>query len=161
MALFTVAGHGLESDRDQPMDIRAIDSDTDLNSGVLKLIGDVVITQGSLRIEAETGEVHQPEQAAAVTRVTLEGSPACLEQELDNAAGKMRACSRKIDYDRRTDAVVLTGNVRIEEPRGTLTGERVTYNIAEGRVQGQSAGGDSRVRFVIPPRAKETNGDSS
>lgn len=160
LALTTFSAAALESDRDQPMDIQAVDSDTDLNSGVLKLIGNVSITQGSLRIEAETGEVHQPEQAAAVTRVILEGSPACLEQDLDNAAGKMRACSRKIDYDRQNDSVVLTGNVRITEPRGTLTGERVTYNIAEGRVQGQSGGGESRVRFVIPPRAREADDDS-
>ena len=159
-ALSIPAVQALESDRDQPMDIQAVDSDTNLNSGVLKLIGNVRITQGSLLIEADTGEVHQPEQAAAVTRVILEGAPACLEQELDNAAGKMRACSRKIDYNRETDSVILTGNVRIEEPRGTLTGERVTYNIAQGRVQGQSGGGDSRVRFVIPPRTRDTDSDS-
>jgi len=142
------------------MDIEAIDSDSDLNTGVLKLIGGVKINQGSLKIDATTGEIHRTAEASDISKVILEGSPTCLEQKLDNAAGTMRACSSKMEYDISAESVVLTGNVRIEEPRGTLTGERVTYDIAQGRVQGQSGGGDSRVRFVIPPRAREPDGET-
>ena len=142
----------LEADRDQPMEIAANSSDINLESGVHLLTGAVEIRQGSLLIQAASGEVHQPGQGAEVTRVVLEGEPATLEQALDNAAGQMRASARRIDYDRAGDTVVMTGGVRIEEPRGTLTGERVTYNIAQGRIQGQSSGEDGRVRFVIPPR---------
>ena len=150
----------LESDRDQPMNIEAIDSDSDLNTGVLNLIGGVKIDQGSLKIDAETGEVHRSGDASDISRVILEGRPTCLEQQLDNAAGTMRACSNRLEYDIASESVVLTGNVRIEEPRGTLTGERVTYDIARGRVQGQSGGGDNRVRFVIPPRAREPDSEA-
>lgn len=142
----------LEADRDQPMEIAANSSDINLESGVHLLTGSVEIRQGSLLIQAASGEVHQPGQGAEVTRVVLDGEPATLEQALDNAAGQMRASARRIDYDRAGDTVVMTGGVRIEEPRGTLTGERVTYNIAQGRIQGQSSGEDGRVRFVIPPR---------
>ncbi|MBX3725589.1 MAG: lipopolysaccharide transport periplasmic protein LptA [Xanthomonadales bacterium] len=145
----------LESDRDQPMEISARSSDADLASGVYTLSGGVEIRQGSLHIQSAEAEVHQPEQDAEVTRVILTGNPARMEQALDNAAGTMRASAARIDYDRRSDAVVLTGNVRIEEPRGTLTGQRVTYDIARGRVQGQAGSGDGeRVRFVIPPRPR-------
>jgi lipopolysaccharide export system protein LptA len=147
----------LEADRDQPMEIAANSSDINLESGVHLLSGKVEIRQGSLLIQADTGEVHQPGQGAEVTRVVLEGEPARLEQALDNAAGQMRASARRIDYDRAGDTVVMTGGVRIEEPRGTLTGERVTYNIAQGRIQGQSSGEDGRVRFVIPPRPAQAD----
>jgi lipopolysaccharide export system protein LptA len=160
LALLALPALALESDRDQPMDIEAIDSDSDLNTGVLKLIGGVKINQGSLKINAETGEVHRTSEASDISRVILEGAPTCLEQDLDNAAGKMRACSSRLEYDIASESVVLTGNVRIEEPRGTLTGERVTYDIAQGRVQGQSGGGDSRVRFVIPPRARKPDSEN-
>lgn len=159
LSLPAFAVHALESDRNQPMDIEANDSDADLNSGVVKLIGAVRINQGSLKIEADTGEIHRTGEAGDISRVLLEGNPTCLEQQLDNAAGMMRACSNRVEYDVSRDTVVLTGNVRIEEPRGRLTGERVTYDIARGRVQGQS-GGDGRVRLVIPPRAGDTNGDT-
>jgi lipopolysaccharide export system protein LptA len=151
--------HALESDRNQPVGIEAVGSDTDLKSGLMKLTGGVKITQGSLVIESETADIYQTGADSEVSRVVLAGAPATLEQALDNAAGRMRASARTIDYDLSSDSVVLSGAVRIEEPRGTLTGERVTYDITQGRVRGQSGGGDSRVRIVIPPRAKDTDGD--
>lgn len=160
LAAFASTGLALESDRNQPMNIEAIDSDSDLNTGTLKLIGGVKIDQGSLKIDADTGEVHRHAETADISRVILEGNPTCLEQALDNAAGTMRACSNRLEYDIASESVVLTGNVRIQEPRGTLTGERVTYDIAKGRVQGQSGGGDSRVRFVIPPREREADSET-
>ena len=160
LSLPAFAVHALESDRNQPMDIEADDSDADLNTGVVKLIGAVRINQGSLKIEADAGEIHRTGEAGDISRVLLEGSPTCLEQQLDNAAGMMRACSSRVEYDVSSDTVVLTGNVRIEEPRGRLTGERVTYDIARGRVQGQSGGGDGRVRLVIPPRTGDTSGEN-
>jgi lipopolysaccharide export system protein LptA len=142
----------LESDRNQAMDITARDSDIDLESGVHQLIGKIEIRQGSLLIEADRGEVHQPGGGQEVSRVVLEGTPARLEQALDNGAGFMRARAARIDFDRASNTIVMTGGVRIEDPRGTLTGERVSYDITRGRVQGQSSGEDGRVRFVIPPR---------
>lgn len=151
----------LESDRHQPMDIAADNSDSDLSTGVHQLIGKVEIRQGSLLIQAERGEVHQSGNNQEVNRVVLEGTPARMEQALDNAGGHMRARARRIDYDRAGDTVVLTGGVRIDDPRGTLTGERVIYNIAQGRIQGQGGGGeDGRVRFVIPPPARTSGGDT-
>lgn len=159
--LFPAIAIALESDRDQPMDIVASGSDSDLNTGIHQLIGNVEIRQGSLLIQADRGEVHQPGDNQEVTRVILEGSPARMQQSLDNAAGQMRASARRIDYDRANDTVVLTGNVRIDEPRGTLSGERVVYNIAQGRIQGQGqAGDDGRVRFVIPPRVRDEGGNT-
>ncbi len=150
----------LESDRNQPMEITAQGSDTDLESGMHTLIGKVEIRQGSLLIQADRGEVHQPNGGEEVARVVLQGTPARLEQALDNGAGYMRARAARIDFDRASNTVVMTGGVRIEDPRGTLTGERVSYDIARGRVQGQSSGEDGRVRFVIPPRAPAAEGET-
>ena len=159
LAVASLSAHALESDRDQPLNIEAVGSDGDLKSGVLKLNGGVQITQGSLVIASETAEIHQTGSDAQVSRVVLAGAPATLEQALDNAAGRMKASARTIDYDVKSESVILTGGVRIEEPRGTMTGERVTYDITQGRVRGQSAGGDSRVRIVIPPRTRETDSE--
>lgn len=155
LGLATLPALALESDRDQPMEIAATGSDIDLNAGVHRLVGGVEIRQGTLLIQADSGEVHQPARDAEVTRVVLEGQPARLEQALDNAAGFMRASARRIDYDRSSNTVVLTGGVRIEEPRGTLSGERVSYDITQGRIQGQSGGAEDRVRFTIPPRPRD------
>ena len=44
-----------------------------------------------------------------------------------------------------------TGDVRIEQPRGTLRGERVVYNLQTGRVE-SGGEGSGRVRMRILPR---------
>lgn len=160
LLLPTLPVAALESDHEQPMEILARDSDTDLEAGVHRLIGNVEIRQGSLYIHAERGEVHQPGRTEEITRVILEGSPALLEQALDNGAGHMRARAARIDFDRGANTVVLTGNVRIEDPRGTLSGERIVYDIAHGRIQGHSGGDDGRVRFVIPPRTRPQDSET-
>ncbi len=160
LAMAALPAMALDADRDQPMEITAQGSDTNLESGTHTLIGSVEIRQGSLLIQADRGEVHQPSGGEEVSRVVLEGSPARLEQALDNGAGYMRASAARIDFDRASNTVVMTGGVRIEDPRGTLSGERVSYDIAQGRVQGRSSGDDGRVRFVIPPRARAADSEA-
>jgi lipopolysaccharide export system protein LptA len=160
LALPLAPAMALERDRDQPMEITAQGSDTNLETGMHTLIGKVEIRQGSLLIQADRGEVHQPSGAEEVSRVVLEGTPARLEQALDNGAGFMRARAARIDFNRASNTVVMTGGVQIEDPRGTLSGERVSYDIAQGRVQGQSSGDDGRVRFVIPPRTRAVDGEA-
>lgn len=142
----------LESDRHQDMTIESDTSESDIERGVVRLSGNVTIEQGSLRIEAGSGEIHQDRDSGAIARVILEGEPARMEQALDNAAGHMRASARRIDYDAARDQVVLSGDVRIVEPRGTMTGQQVSYDIARGSIRGQSGAGGDRVRLVLPGR---------
>ncbi len=160
--LWAAPAIALESDRAQPMDVLADRSEADRATGVLKLMGNVSITQGTLKVEAENGDVHQNSRSGEVERIILRGSPARMQQQLDNAAGEMRASAAQIDYNAGSDTVVLSGNVRIVEPRGTLTGERITYNIAGGNVRAES--GSEQVRMVFPGRppsaaADNENGD--
>lgn len=160
-SVWTSPASALESDREQPMDVLADRSEADRATGVLKLSGNVSITQGTLKVEAENGDVHQNSRSGEVERIILRGSPARMQQQLDNAAGEMRASAAQIDYNAGSDTVVLSGNVRIVEPRGTLTGERITYNIAGGNVRAES--GSEQVRMVFPGRgaaaADNENGD--
>lgn len=143
----------LESDRHQDMTIESDTSDSDIERGVVRLSGHVTIEQGSLRIDADSGEIHQDRSSGEIARVLLEGTPARMEQALDNAAGHMRASARRIDYDAARDTVVLSGDVRIVEPRGTMTGQQISYDIARGSIRGQSGAGEGeRVRLTLPGR---------
>ena len=53
----------------------------------------------------------------------------------------------------------VTGNVIVEQPRGELRGEKVTYEIATGKLTGSGEGTASRVQMRLnpsPQAAKET-----
>ena len=73
-----------------------------------------------------------------------------LKQVADNGE-PMNARAARIVYTLSSDQVVLTGGVAIEQPRGTLRGETIKYDLKTGRLDG---GGDgSRVQMRILPKS--------
>lgn len=138
----------LQSDREQPMDIAADSTDAVLaNTGDAHLRGNVVISQGSLKIAAAEATVSR--KAGEISRALLSGSPATVEQGLD-AGGQMQARANIIDYDMAANVLVLRGNVVVTQPEGELRGEQVRYDLASGKVEGGAPG--SRVQMRIAPK---------
>lgn len=148
-ALSPLAAEARKSDRNKPMDIDAGHQEGVLDDSAPTVLSQgVVITQGTLDIRADRSEIHS--RNGQITRAVLTGSPAVMQQELDDGS-PMTARARRIDYDMGTEVVVLTGNAHVEQPRGSMTSERIVYNMQTGRVEsgGQDAG---RVQMRIQPR---------
>ena len=89
-----------------------------------------------------------------VSRVVLTGSPVILRQQMDDGT-PMTSRAAQVDYDLRSEVVVFTGDVSIRQPRGTLSGERIVYNLQTGRVEGGGEGA-GRVHMRILPRGGGT-----
>jgi lipopolysaccharide export system protein LptA len=143
------------SDRSQPMDIDAGHSDYSLDdSRPTVLSGGVIITQGTLDIRSSTATITQKD--GEPVRAVLTGGPVKLKQQLDNGA-PFSAEATKVDYDLKGEIVVFTGKVIIQEPRGTLNGERVVYNMKTSQVTsgGEGAG---RVKMRIQPKTAQGGG---
>jgi lipopolysaccharide export system protein LptA len=143
------------SDRDQPMDISADRTDALLeDDSVSTLEGNVKIRQGTMEVDADRAEIHRV--AGEIRRIVLTGAPARLHQ-ISDAGEPMDAFARTITYTPDEDIMVLAGSVEIRQPRGTLRGETVKYDIGTGRLDG---GGDgSRVSMRILPKSKPASGD--
>ena len=136
------------SDRSQPMDVSSDRTDAMLgDEGNAVLTGNVVITQGTLQVGADRATIHNHD--GEISQVVLTGAPATLKQVNDNGE-TMTAHAAQIVYTLNNDLIVLTGGVVIEQPRGTLRGETVKYDLKSGRLDG---GGDgSRVKMRIMPK---------
>jgi lipopolysaccharide export system protein LptA len=138
------------SDRNKPMDIDAgAQSGTFDSDAVNVLSGGVNIRQGTLDIKAARAEITLV--GGDPTRAVLTGSPVTLSQQMDDGT-PMSARAAKVDYNLRTEVVVFTGDVRIQQPRGTMNGERIVYNLQTGRVE-SGGEGNGRVRMRILPRS--------
>lgn len=136
------------SDRNQPMDINANSSDCGLNDNEqCKFVGNVVVTQGTLEIQAATATIQNSN--GDPTRALLTGSPVRMAQLLDNGS-RFNATASNVDYNLANDTVVLTGDVAIDQPgRGSLKSQRVVYNLKTGKIEsGGEAGGRVSVRFI-------------
>lgn len=136
------------SDRDQPMNVSADHTDTVLQQdGTAKLSGDVRIRQGTLDVRADHALVKMANNEIA--HVTLTGTPATLRQEKDDG-GITTARARRIEYDLATDNIELHGNVSVDEPGGSFSGQHLTYDLQSGRIQG-GGDGNGRVNLRILP----------
>jgi lipopolysaccharide export system protein LptA len=136
------------------MSIAADDTDAVLTEdGESRLTGNVLITQGTLRIGADAATISR--SGGDVVRVVFEGRPAQLQQENDNGA-LMKAQARRIDYDVPAENVVLTGAVAVDQAGDTLRGERISYDLKSGRLKAAGDGSDDgRIRMTIQPRASD------
>ena len=136
------------SDRNQPMDIEAARSDCGLGeNATCTFSGNATITQGTLRIVADKAVVVQV--AGKPSRAQFSGG-VTLQQEMDDG-DKIDARSANVDYDMRNEVIVFTGNVTINQNRGSLSGERVVYNLKTGQLESGGNGG-GRVKMRILPK---------
>ncbi len=150
-----------ESDRQQPMNVEADDFDAVMaDDSESKLLGNVEITQGTLRITAASATISRAK--GDIKRVLLEGAPATMQQDNDEGV-TMRANANRIDYDVSAESVVLTGNVAVDQGADTLRGERITYDLKNGRLNasGQGTGAGGRIRMTIQPRPAEAKPDAA
>lgn len=150
-ALASPQAQARSTDRGQPMNIDAGAQEGTLDGNSVNVLsGGVTITQGTLDIRANRADIHQ--RSGEVQRAVLTGAPVVLKQTMDDGS-PMTARASKVDYNMQTEVVTLTGKVSIEQPRGTMTGERVIYNMRSGRVDSGGEGG-GRVKMTIQPKAR-------
>ena len=139
-----------ESDRNQPMDIESDHQEGTLDGNSINtLSGNVVIKQGTLDIRASKADIHQG--GGEVVRAVLTGSQAVLKQQMDDGS-PMTAKADRIDYNMSTDVVVLTGNYTVTTPRGSTSGQRLTYDLKSGRLE-SGGQGSGRVKMTIQPKS--------
>jgi len=137
------------SDRSQPMDIDAGSQSGALDDRTPTVLSQgVTINQGSLKIEASTATIST--RGGDPVRAVLTGGPVKLSQQLDDGT-PMNATAGRVDYDLTTEVVVFTDNVKIQQPRGSLSGPRVVYNMKTGMVN-SSSDSTGRVKMTIQPR---------
>jgi len=147
-AVLPFDAHAKTNDRSQPMDVEADRTDAEIgDNGEAVLTGNVMITQGTLQVGADRATIHR--NAGEISQVVLTGAPATLKQVNDNGE-TMNAHAAQIVYTLNNDLIVLSGGVVIEQPRGTLRGETIKYDLKTGHLDG---GGDgSRVKMRIMPK---------
>jgi lipopolysaccharide export system protein LptA len=137
------------TDRSQPMDVESDHTDVEMgDNGDAVLTGNVKITQGTLEVGADKATIQR--QNGEIAQVVLTGAPATLKQVNDNGETMNAQAAQITYYTAGKDLIVLTGGVVIEQPRGTLRGETIKYDLKSGRLDG---GGDgSRVKMRIMPK---------
>lgn len=153
---FATAVAARSSDRNKPMDIYAgHQSGTFSGDSVNNLSGGVHITQGTLDITSNSAKITLAD--GEPVRAVFNGS-VVLKQQMDDGT-PMTAKATTVDYDLRTEVIVFTGNVTISQPRGSMGGDRIVYNLKTGGVE-SGGQGNGRVHMrILPKSSRAAAGD--
>ena len=150
------AAFARSSDRNKEMLVEAgHQSGTFSADSVNVLSGGVRVRQGTLDISSSTASITVAD--GDPVRAVFSGAPVVLKQVMDDGT-PMTASADNIDYNLRTETVVFTGNVDIRQPRGSMRGERVVYNLQTGNVE-SGGEGNGRVHLRILPKAAREAGE--
>lgn len=147
--LYAGTASARSTDRNQPMDAESNQNTCTLgDAGQCELTGNVKIIQGSLNIDAAKATIFRA--GGDISRALLSGGPVVLNQQMDDGT-QMTARASNVDYNLKTDVVVFTGDVQLQQPRGTMSGQRVVYNLKTGSID-SGGQGNGRVKMRILPK---------
>lgn len=147
--LASLSVHALPSDATQPIRLTADRATFSERSGSATYAGNVVITQGTLKISADTLTVALGANRSIQSAVAT-GRPATFEQMVSQQKGLAKGQANKIDYNAITGIVTLTGNAKLTQNGASFSGNTIRYSLKLGDVEANSGGGQ-RVELVFPP----------
>lgn len=146
----------LPSDRQQPVSLEADKATFNEKTGVTTYSGNVVIQQGTLKIQADS-IVANLNNNRQIQSVTAQGSPAKFQQQLNSKDDLARGEGRRIIYNAQTGLLTLTGNAYLSQNGATFRSETLTYSMNKGDIEA-SGGQKGRIKIVIPPSSQQTFG---
>lgn len=133
---------------------RGLASKLDFEDSVWQFSGNVIIDTENGRIECDVADLkfsgHRLELA------TITGTPATFEVQREGSDESTYAEAGRLDYDFTAGVVEFSENAVITEGGNQISSNYLVYNIAEQRINAQSAGdGDPRVKITYTPRAPD------
>ncbi len=166
---FTTFAMAERSDRDQPVHLeadRAIVEDINREdaSRVSIVTGNVLLTQGTLRISAE--KVILKEDNEGFRYATAMGNLVSFRQKRTGQDEYVEGWSKRVEYDTKTDKIELFRQARLKRGSDEVKGDYISYNmnseffqVVGSSERGVESGPDSRVRIVIQPRNNSDQAD--
>jgi lipopolysaccharide export system protein LptA len=155
LTLLPTFSSALESDRQQPIRIQADAAIVDETSGSSVYKGDVIITQGTLKVTANEVEIFTADgEVIQIIAKTDKDSEvlAHYQQQINEAMDMVVADAQKITYLVQEERLHLSGDARLQQVQDVFTGQLLYYDLGRGIVNLNSSGGSDRVNMTITPK---------
>jgi len=156
-----------KADSLKPVQITAKSVDTDRVTQTSTLIGDVVLTRGTLTMNSEKAVVKEAADGyILVILTTTPGKLVTVRQKKDGGPDLwVESQAERIEYEERTDMVKLFNKATIKNLEGKrlsnqIDGEFISYDsrnnvaVARNDSSGESKAGQGRVTVILAPRQR-------
>jgi lipopolysaccharide export system protein LptA len=163
LAAFSAAAE--KADRQKPLNIEADRMLVDDAKKESVFEGNVVITQGTLRLRGDRVVVRQ--DAEGFSYGVAWGRPATFRQKRDGVDEYVDGFAERLEYDGKKDLLQMFNAAHLTKGGDEVRGDYISYNATteffqvHGNAGGTSAPagqGGGRVRAVIQPKAKPGEG---
>jgi len=140
--VFPGSAYGLATDREQPIEIEADSAEADDAKGITIYKGDVIITQGTLRITGDQVTIHYGGEGNDFTKMITLGNPARFRQLPDGQADKdvnyQNARASRMEYYKQKDTIVLLGNAVYGQGGDRVAADRIDYDSKNSRMKART-----------------------
>lgn len=158
LACIAATAWGLTSDREQSITIHSDMAERNEAKGTTTYAGNVVMQQGSMRIDASKVVIYNDKNK--VTRIVATGSPVRYQQKPNETDGLVVAEARRLEYNIRKETLHLIEQASLQQEGTSIAGDRIDYDVKESVVKaGSDTNQNGRVRMVIPPRSLKFGAD--
>jgi lipopolysaccharide export system protein LptA len=153
-----------KADRDKPINFQGDSLGGNTDTKITDLVGNVIITQGTLTIHADRIQFHQnPDNSVSATAT---GNPVTFREKRDGSDDYYEGFAQRIVYDGVKRVVELFDRALLKRTGDELRSNYISYNAetnvykAEGRPDSKPPGAGeppvgSRVRGVFLPQSKD------
>lgn len=151
MAVMVPTASAQKFDVEQEIKISATRQAADLKNKIFSYIDNVIVSQGSLTINADLVQVIA--QVDSEDKVYIaKGSPATFEQTLEDGS-PINLQANEIRYEPANNIVVISGNALLTQEGSEVSGNKITYNFETEYVNAESLE-NTKVETVLQPKNK-------
>jgi len=150
LLLLSVNAYALESDKTSPILIEASQVDISEKSGVSTYRGDVRLTQGSVKINADSIVVYT--QDKKLSRIVANGKPATFSQQPNEQHQRVEASANEVEFTSITGLLILKYDAKLKQGTNSFSSNKIVYDTVNDIMSATSSEkSNQRVRAVIQP----------
>ena len=161
---FTQSVWAERADREKPIHLEADratveDVNRKESNRVSVFTGNVILTQGTLRISAD--KVIMKEDLHGFRYATAIGDLVSFRQKRDGLNEYVEGWSQRAEYDSKTEKIELFRQARLKRGSDEVQGDYISYDmnseffkVIGSKERGDETGPDKRVRITIQPKNK-------
>jgi lipopolysaccharide export system protein LptA len=160
-AVVALPAHAEKADREKEIQVLAdrLTADDAKKEAVYE--GNVIVTQGTMRITS--AKITVREDAEGYRTYIATGAPVTFRQKRDNLDDWIEGFAQRAEFDDRNDMLKLFSSARLKSSQGELTGDYISYDRGKEffQVTGAAPGAPStgsRVKATIIPQKKGADG---
>ncbi len=126
----------------------------DLKTNLVQFIGNVIVTQGSIRIDADQLDVIRTPDGSGIREIIAVGRPARYQQTLEDGT-PVKAEANELRYKPQQRVLLATGNAQLSQEQNLIRGKLIRYDLAKEQLFAEGAetgeGQQERVTTIFLP----------